>query len=173
MALLPDFVEYYHMHVVVCGEECKKYKRALKKINMLVYMQVMSDTEIDGRDTYYELGEKVSNAFLEALEIVSSNVNGTDEKLIKRSNMLKDMYEKHKHAQILPADRVQEHEDSDDEFADYEDGGSNDDDDEEDGMQVYGIICTKCNCELEPHLQEEHLDINHCIHCCETGHRRR
>jgi hypothetical protein len=165
MALLPDFVEYYHMHVVVCGEECKKYKRALKKINMLVYMQVMSDEEIDGRDTYYELGEKVSNAFLEALEIVSSNVNGTDEKLIKRSNMLKDMYEKHKHAQILPADRVEEHEDSEEE--------EDSEDDEWPDDFVWGIVCTKCNCELEPHSQEEHLDINHCVHKCESGHRRR
>lgn len=173
MALLPEFVEYYHMHVVVCGEECKKYKHALRKINMLMYLQAMSDEEIDSRDMYAELGEKVSNAFLEALEIVSSNVNGTDEKLIKRSNQLKEMYEKHKHAQILPADRP--HEDEEEEFADYEDGGSNDDSDDDEWPDdfVWGIVCTKCNCELEPHSQAEHLDITHMVHCCETGHRRR
>jgi len=37
---------------------------------------------------------------------------------------------------------------------------------------VSGIMCTKCNVVLEPHLMSEHLDKNNRVHCCKTGHKR-
>lgn len=41
-----------------------------------------------------------------------------------------------------------------------------------DTAMVSGIMCTKCNVVLEPHLMSEHLDKNHRVHCCKTGHKR-
>ena len=41
-----------------------------------------------------------------------------------------------------------------------------------DCMLVSGIKCRKCNVYLEPHTQDEHLDINHKVHKCEGGHKR-
>jgi len=38
---------------------------------------------------------------------------------------------------------------------------------------VTGFTCRKCNTALEPHLMIEHLDINHCVHKCENGHKRK
>lgn len=38
---------------------------------------------------------------------------------------------------------------------------------------ISGVICRKCNTALEPHLMIEHLDINHCVHKCENGHKRK
>lgn len=37
---------------------------------------------------------------------------------------------------------------------------------------VYHIVCKKCNVVLQPHTMNEHLDITHMVHCCETGHMR-
>ena len=37
---------------------------------------------------------------------------------------------------------------------------------------VTDIMCRKCVVWLEPHTMEEHLDINHCVHSCEGGHKR-
>lgn len=39
-------------------------------------------------------------------------------------------------------------------------------------MLVSGIKCRKCNVYLEPHTQDEHLDINHKVHKCRGGHKR-
>ena len=38
---------------------------------------------------------------------------------------------------------------------------------------VRGIRCRKCGMVVEPHTVDEHLDINHCIHNCEGGHKRK
>jgi hypothetical protein len=43
---------------------------------------------------------------------------------------------------------------------------------EQNGRLVSGIKCRKCGVYLEPHTQDEHLDINHKVHKCEGGHRR-
>ena len=40
-------------------------------------------------------------------------------------------------------------------------------------MMVSGIKCRKCNVYLEPHTQDEHFDINHMVHKCEGGHKRK
>ena len=37
---------------------------------------------------------------------------------------------------------------------------------------VLGIKCGRCGVYLEPHTEEEHLDINHKVHLCEGGHKR-
>jgi hypothetical protein len=39
-------------------------------------------------------------------------------------------------------------------------------------LLVSGIKCRKCDVYLEPHTQDEHLDINHKVHKCEGGHKR-
>ena len=39
-------------------------------------------------------------------------------------------------------------------------------------LLVSGIKCRKCDVYLEPHTQDEHLDINHKVHTCEGGHKR-
>jgi hypothetical protein len=38
---------------------------------------------------------------------------------------------------------------------------------------ISGIKCRKCNVYLQPHTEDEHLDINHMVHKCEGGHKRK
>jgi hypothetical protein len=37
---------------------------------------------------------------------------------------------------------------------------------------VHGVVCKRCNLELQGHTMAEHLDTTHMVHCCETGHHR-
>ena len=46
-----------------------------------------------------------------------------------------------------------------------------DSDDDSDEL-ISGVKCAKCDVYLEPHTEDEHLDINHKVHKCEGGHRR-
>lgn len=116
MKLLVASTRYYRQ---LCeGGECIKYKREVKRINLLVFLQATSSTDAE----YATLKDKVLTAFHETMEKVWTGCN-LEATIVRRCDELKRIYDLY--------NSVVDTTGSDEEdFADYEDGGSNDDEDE-------------------------------------------